>query len=358
MASKKVKLALMVLLIVFTLILCVTPEYLSGQNNSIPAGKSHILSDKKTPTKKPAEITNRLQVRNNGDERALRDEHVVCPADQKSICGHAATLIASGSLDEAEAMVRRALKEHDSAGFYSLLGKIELARNAYKSAAVDFQIAAQMDPSEQNVFDFGIVLARLDYDASAKILRYGTEKYPSSERMLVALGVVSYALSSPLEGADYLCRAQELNPSDPHPMEIIADTETIPRSLLSRVTKLMLDLAHYYPENGTALFDYAMVTSGRWSGESGTVDNSTAQQIKSALALNPKQPAANFQLGVFESEQGDYASAIKYFQRAIALRPERGKYHYHLAFAYHKLGNETSFHEEMREFQRLRNQVN
>ena len=92
-----------------------------------------------------------------------------------------------------------------------------------------------MDPSETNVFDFGMSLFHLDHNPAITILRYGVQKYPQSVKVHVALGVVLYADGKSLEGAQHLPEAEELNPSDPHPMEILADTEIIPPALVPKI---------------------------------------------------------------------------------------------------------------------------
>ncbi len=78
----------------------------------------------------------------------------------------------------------------------------------------------------------------------------------------------SYTLhGKSLEGAQLLCEAEDLNPSDPHPMEILADTEIVPPALAPKITSQLASLHKRYPNDGLILFDYTMVQSGRWSND-------------------------------------------------------------------------------------------
>jgi tetratricopeptide (TPR) repeat protein len=58
-------------------------------------------------------------------------------------------------------------------------------------------------------------------------------------------------------------------------------------------------------------------------------------------------------LGLVSAQQGKYAEEIRALKKAISLDPIEDEYHYRLAFAYRKSGDEEKFHEELDEFQKL-----
>ena len=215
-----------------------------------------------------------------------------------------------------------------------------------------------MDPSETNVFDFGMSLFHLDHNAAITILRYGVQKYPQSVKLHVALGVVLYADGKSLEGAQHLCDAEDLNPSDPHPMEILADTEIVPPALAAKIVSLFASLHKRYPNDGLILFDYTMVQSGRWS-ECQRRDASTFRRVPSErrFSLNPKLPQAYFQLGLVYGQQGKYAGRDSRFEKGHILDPNKEEYYYRLAFAYRKTGDEEQFRQALDEFQKLHDQA-
>ena len=64
-------------------------------------------------------------------------------------------------------------------------------------------------------------------------------------------------------------------------------------------------------------------------------------------------PQAYFQLGLVYAQQGKIDDAISSLEKAIALDSEKEQYHYRLASAYRKAGNEQGFEQEMDKFQEI-----
>ncbi len=261
--------------------------------------------------------------------------------------------IGTGQYAIAKVLLETLTEQKNRAELHDLLGKAEAAQKNYKAAAIEYQKAAEMEPSEGNIFDFGMALFRLDHNSAIRILRYGVQKYPQSVKLHVALGTVLYADGKSLEGAELLCDAEELNPSDPHPMEILADTEIVPPALSPRVASLFAALHKKYENDGLILFDYVMVQSGRWSDDKDAVPPHFTESLKAALRLNPNLPRAYFQLSLVSAQRRNYQDEIQFLRKAISLDPNNAEYHYRLAFAYRRSGDEAKFREELNEFQRL-----
>ncbi len=288
----------------------------------------------------------------SGAAALLADVYARCPAYENGL-DLADAEIAAAQYASAQILLKTLLEQQNRAALHSLLGKAEAAEKNYKAAAEEYQTAAQLEPTEANIFDFGMSLFHLDHNSAITILRYGVDKYPSSVKLHVGLGTVLYADGKSLEGAQLLCDAEELDPSDPHPMEILADTQIVPRALEPKITMLFAALHRKYPNDGLILFDYTMVQSGRWSNDKGPVPPHFDDSLKAALRLNPELPQAYFQLSLISAQQGNNDEAIRLLKRAISLDPNKEEYHYRLAFAYRKAGDEARFRDELNEFQRL-----
>jgi tetratricopeptide (TPR) repeat protein len=289
----------------------------------------------------------------SGALELYRAAYSLCSSDYQNAHDLALTEFLAGDSDKAKALIAVLLQSQDRVELHSLLGRINTAEKDYKGAVLQYQAAAQADPSEENVFDYGTTFVRLDYGAAIKILRYGVDKYPGSVRLHVALGTALYALGQSDEGAAVLCRAEELDPSDPHPMEILAATEIVPPSLQQRVISFLADLQRRYPKDGLILFDYTLVKSGRWSGDQDAMPEHYADSMRAVLALNPELAQAHFQLALAYAHQGRYNDEIISLKKAIVLSPEKEEYHFRLASAYRKTGNNAGFDEEIAKFQRL-----
>ncbi len=286
----------------------------------------------------------------------LADVYAACPSYENGR-DLADAEIKAGQYDSAKILLSTLLEQQDRAELHTLLGNTESGEKNDKAAAIEYQKAATMDPSEANVFDFGMSLLHLDQNAAITIFRYGLQKYPQSVKIHVALGAALYASGKSLEGAQLLCDAEDLNPSDPHPMEILADTEIVPPALATRITSQFAALHRKYPNDGLVLFDYTMAQSGRWSNDKAALPAHFIESLKAALSLNPQLPQAYFQLGLVYAEQGKYPDAIRVLKKAISLDPMNDEYHYRLAFAYRKSGDDERFHQELEEFQKLHNKA-
>jgi tetratricopeptide (TPR) repeat protein len=284
--------------------------------------------------------------------KLLAEVYATCPS-YESGRDLADAEIKAGQYESAKSLLNRLLEQQDRPELHSLLGAAQSGANDFKAAAMEYQKAATIDPSEANVFDFGMSLLHLDQNAAITIFRYGLQKYPQSVKIHVALGAALYAAGKSLEGAQLLCDAEDLNPADPHPMEILADTEIVPPALAAKITSQFASLHQRYPNDGLVLFDYTMVQSGRWSNDKAALPPHFIDSLKTALTLNPRLPQAYFQLGLVYAQQGKYAEAISVLKKAISLDPMNDEYHYRLAFAYRKSGDQDKFQEELDQFQKL-----
>jgi tetratricopeptide (TPR) repeat protein len=286
------------------------------------------------------------------DLEAASKEYAKDPTYEHGLALAAAELEA-GKPQLAKDHLQKCRQQRESAEVYSLLGRAETALSDYRAAAVAYQTAAKMDTSEANIFDYGTALFRLDHSAAITILRYGLQKYPKSVRLRVALGTVLYAEGNPKEGAHLLCDAEDMDPSDPHPLEILADTEIVPSELAERVTAQFAALLRRYPNDGRILFDYTMAKAGLWSFRTDSVPADAVEAIEKAVRLSPDLHQAYFQLSQIAGERRDFAAQIRLLKKAISLAPDRETYHYKLAFAYRNSGDQADFKKEMALFQQL-----
>lgn len=194
---------------------------------------------------------------------------------------------------------------------------------------------------------------KVNFDAATSVLRYGLQKYPLSIKIHVALALALYAQDQADEGARLLCQASHLAPSDVHPMEVLSDTGVVPSGVRKDVEKHLEHLHRIFPKNGQILFDYAMATSGRWSGDKTDTSPALIEKLKTALAIDPRLVKADSELGAIYDETKDYANEIVVLKKAIALKPDDEHYHFRLAFAYRQAGDAMQFEKELSLYQTL-----
>jgi len=223
-----------------------------------------------------------------------------------------------------------------------------------KIAALEAQRKAEADPSEPNLFEYASSLMKVNYPAAETIYRYAVNKYPDSVRLHAGLASALWALGKPDEGAVELCRAAELAPEDPHPLEFLAATEHIPTALYQKVVDGLRQLHQRYPKDGLILFDYEMVLSNRYEDKS-RVPKDFVPTLEEAIRLTPRLPEAYFELSLVYDEQKNYTEEVQVLRKAVELSPKDEHYRYNLAMAYKRLGNKDAFLRELAIFQKLHN---
>jgi Flp pilus assembly protein TadD len=223
-----------------------------------------------------------------------------------------------------------------------------------KQVALEAQRKAESDPSEENLFLYASSLMKLDYPSAEKIYRFGTGKYPDSVRLHAGLASALWAQGHRDEGAVELCRAADLAPDDPHPLEFLAATQYVPPSLFQKVVDGLLQLHRRYPQDGLILFEYEMVVSNRYS-ENAPIPEDFVPTLQEAIRLAPRLPEPYFQLGLAYEQQKSYAKALQALRQAVQLSPRDEHYRYNLAMLYKKTGNKQAFQREMSAFLKLHN---
>ena len=225
--------------------------------------------------------------------------------------------------------------------------------DSYKKSALEAQRLAEADPSEPNLFLYASSLMKLDSHSAETIYRFAIDKYPGSVRLHAGLASALEAQSNRDEAAAELCRAADLAPTDPHPLEFLLAAQYIPQALREKVTRGLRQLHQLYPQDGLILFDYEMARTNRYTESSSPVPPDFVAILKQAIRLTPRLPEAYFQLSLVDDEKGAYLEEVQALRHAVQLAPQDEHYRYNLAMAYKRLGNNDAFLSEMSVFRKM-----
>lgn len=248
-----------------------------------------------------------------------------------------------GDFTQARHHVETLLAHKETAALHRLSGEIDEAQNDPLTAVREYEKAVRLDPSEENYFLWGSeLLVHRAVQPAVEVFRKGAETYPTSARMLSALGAALFASGLYNEAALRLCAASDLNPEDSAPYLFLGKVDIAAPEPLTCAEQKLAQFAQEHPDNAQANYFYAMAI---WKQQARPVDSSASQQIKALLAkavsIDNKYSDAYLQLGIFYASQRNFERAVAFYTKAIAANPQLSEAHYRLGVAYDRTGEKT-----------------
>jgi tetratricopeptide (TPR) repeat protein len=261
-------------------------------------------------------------------------------------------------LADARQLLQTLLKQKDSAELHNLLGEVEEKDGKFVAAANEYELAAHLDPSEGNLFDWGSeLLLHRTLDPAITIFEKAAERYPNSPRIAIGLGIAYYSRGNYDDAVKSLLHAADLSPADARVYPFLSRAYDSSPSQADEVIARFRRFAEQQPNNGRAQYYYAM---SLWKGkraQDSTLDlTQVGALLKKAIALDPSLPEAHLQLGNLQSDQQKYADAIPEYCRALELNSDLADAHYRLGQAYVHTGEKEKAQQELQVYQKLREQ--
>jgi tetratricopeptide (TPR) repeat protein len=262
---------------------------------------------------------------------------------------------------KASAQLQRMIAQHETAELDNLLAEANERSGDFKSAATEYHRAAEVDPSEENIFDLAsFLLQHKNYEGflanALSFFRYGVEKYPRSAKLMVGLGVTLYAESKYDEAVKTLCAAVDLAPADPKPFQFLGKVSRVSPVLIPDIRKRLENFVQLYPNNGPAVYYYAMSLWQRSNTEpAADLDLGKIEALlKQAIAADPELYEAHYQLGILYQDQLKYPEAIQEFEKTVRLRPDFNRAHYRLVLLYNRTNHKQLADEHLAVLKQLK----
>jgi len=189
----------------------------------------------------------------------------------------------------------------DNAELHNLLGEVDENAGDHVEAARELQRAAQMDPSEKNIFDWGNdLLLHRAYELAGGIFSRGVQRYPNSAKLLIGLGVTLYSRGKYDEAVDALVQATDLEPSDPRPYLFLGRMLGISLARADDVADRQARFLRLQPRNALANYYYAMALwKGRRTESTPETLDRVVALLQTSAKLDPKLSDPHLQLGNF-----------------------------------------------------------
>lgn len=264
----------------------------------------------------------------------------------------------TGQRGQARQLVQTLLQQKNSAELHNLLGQIEEKDGNYLAAENEFSVAAHMDPSEGNLFDWGSeLLVHRTYEPAIQIFERATQRYPNSPRLMMALGMALSAQGKYEESIQPLLKAVDLNPADPRCYRFLSHAYDVSPTASPEIVQRFRHYAELQPNSAMAQFYYAMsLMKGKTPEASSPEFHVVESLLQKSIGLDGNIAEAHFRLGNLYADQHDYAKAFPEYQRAVALNPNLPDAHYRLGQYYVHAGKKDLAQHEFADYQRLRAQ--
>jgi tetratricopeptide (TPR) repeat protein len=264
----------------------------------------------------------------------------------------------TGQLSHAKQLVQTLLQQKDTAELHNLLGQIEEKNGEFVAAANQYATAAHMDPSEENLFDWGSeFLLHRTYEPAIEVFEQATQRYPNSPRLLIGLGMALYSRGKYDDAVKALLAAADLDPSDPRCYLFLSKAYDSSPNQVEEVIQRFRRYSELQPGNALAIYYYAM---SLWKGKRAEDPGFDLREVESLLqksvALDPVLPEAHVQLGNLYADQHAYDKSIPEYVRALELNPNLPDAHYRLGQDYVHVGQKERAQKEFEVYQRLRAQ--
>lgn len=261
----------------------------------------------------------------------------------------------TGRLGDARQLIQSMVQQKNTGELHNLLGQIEEKDGKFIQAANEFEVAAQMDPSEDNLFTWGSeLLLHRTYEPAIDVFQQASRRYPNSPRLLIGLGMALYSRGRYEESIKSLLAASDLNPSDPRCYLFLSKSYLSSPNQADDVIQTFRRYAELQPANALAQYYYAM---SLWKGKrlEGTgVDFQTVESLlQKSIALDGTLADAHLQLGILYADQREFAKSYPEYQRALELNPNLPDAHYRLGQYYVHVGQKDQAQQEFAVYQKL-----
>ncbi len=263
-----------------------------------------------------------------------------------------------GRYAPAHHIVQSLLQQKNSGELHDLEAQIDEKEGKYVDAVNEFETAAHLDPSENNLFDWGSeLLLHRTYDPAIEVFRAAAQRYPDSPRIMIGLGISLYARGLYEDAVTSLLAATDLDPKEPRCYLFLSKAYYSKQSHTQDVIQRFQRYAGMEPNNALAQYYYAM---SLWKGsqtEGATVDMQKVETLLlRSIALDDKLTDAHFQLGNLYADRHDYKQSVPQYLRVIELDPKFADAHYRLGTDYTRMGEKDHAQAEFAVYQKLRSE--
>lgn len=255
-------------------------------------------------------------------------------------------LLAADRVDESRKMLASLPDSDHSARAQSLLAEADEKQGDFQSAGKHLALAAQLDPSEENVWRLGDEFLRhWTFEAAVTEFQAATLKFPDSKRMRLGLGAALYGDAQYARAVPVFADLLASEPNNAMFAELLGISCTAIMQSSSPRCMALIRYAQAHPDDAHAANYAATLLMTQPDNEQDM--NLARKLLERALAAQPNLAEAQFQMGVLLQDDSNWKESIAYLERAVKLKPTLAQAHYRLARAYWRMGRKQEAQAQM-----------
>jgi tetratricopeptide (TPR) repeat protein len=267
------------------------------------------------------------------------------PATRDLRYNWAVVLLEAGDADKAAEVLAPIPATRTTPQIESVLGEIAEKQGRYIDAVQHLQAAAKQDPSEANIYLLGYeYLKHWTFDPAAELFEYGVAHYPTSQRLLLGLGIAQFSKDKISVAAPIFARLLDADPGNATYAILLGRSCTALPDAIQECEKLER-FAEANPKNAD-VDTYAAMSILARSSETANL-TLAAQLLDEAIQADPKLAEAHLEKGYLLQFQDRWQESIPELEASAVLQPESSKAHYLLMLAYARIGNKAKAKEQM-----------
>lgn len=249
----------------------------------------------------------------------------------------ASALLSSGKPADAKAVLEKMEGLEQSSEGQAMLADAEEKTGDFVNAGRHYEAAARLNPSEANVYAFGNeLLQHWTFPPAIDVFKFGSQNYPDSERMRMALGIAYFGNGNYDQAIPVFQAMLQRSPQNATAAGLLGRSCSATSGDSAPGCAALLTFAEQHPDNAAASL-YAATAILRQPGT--TRDLVKARKLlNQALAADPKAADSWYQMGVLQQAQNEWEPSAASLQKAIGLRPAYPEAHYRLSRAYGHMG--------------------
>ena len=242
-----------------------------------------------------------------------------------------------------------------SASAQSLYADTEEQLGHYKQAAEHYVSAAQLDPSEENVYRLGVEFLRhWTFGPAIREFAAGLKNFPDSRRMQLGLGIAYYGNGNYDQAIPVFADLLAADPTNTLDAQLFGRTCIVLTEGLNPRCASLIQFAKLHPHNAV-LATYA--ADSILHKPSSPESLQLAQNLlRSAVTAEPDLAEAWLDTGMLLQMESKWNDSIAPLERAIRLQPDSAQAHYRLARAYERAGRHEDAKKQVALFQRYSKQ--